>query len=141
MTLLPAKLCCCITPDQGVPSADHTLRMIASYIVMLFVSLSWWTPNHYLLRKMRSFDAAKYFHSSLSSGSFSFYRCMRTDEHLSVQAQRLLLKLFAQLQLQPDQRAVMAERWRSWCRRRRRLDKQLAVALQHMQVRPLIGAS
>jgi hypothetical protein len=44
------------------------------------------------------------------------------------------MKLYAQLQVHPCQRAVMAERWRSWCRRRRGLDKQLWVALQHLQV-------
>jgi hypothetical protein len=54
----------------------------------------------------------------------------------SVQAQRLQMKLYAQLQVQPTQRAVLAEKWRSWCRRRRGLDMQLLVALQHLQVQP-----
>jgi hypothetical protein len=51
-----------------------------------------------------------------------------------LQAQRLQMKLYAQLQVQPSQRAVMAERWRFWCRRRRGLDKQLVAALQNLQV-------
>jgi hypothetical protein len=51
-----------------------------------------------------------------------------------MQAQRLQMKLYRQLQLQPDQRAAMAERWRSWCRRRRGLDTQLSLALQQLQV-------
>lgn len=46
------------------------------------------------------------------------------------------MKLYKQLQLEGDQRAVMAERWRSWCRRRRRLDLQLASALRELEVRP-----
>jgi hypothetical protein len=54
----------------------------------------------------------------------------------AVQAQRLQMKLYAQLQLQPDQRAAMAERWRSWCRRRRGLDHQQAAAVQQLQARP-----
>jgi hypothetical protein len=44
------------------------------------------------------------------------------------------MKLYGQLQVQPAQRAVMAERWRSWCRRRRGLDMQLKAALQNFQV-------
>jgi hypothetical protein len=53
-----------------------------------------------------------------------------------VQEQRLQMKLYTQLQLQPDQRAAMAERWRSWCRRRRGLDRQQASAVQQLQARP-----
>jgi hypothetical protein len=48
------------------------------------------------------------------------------------------MKLYAQLQLQPDQRAAMAERWRSWCRRRRGLDHQQAAAIQQLQARPCL---
>jgi hypothetical protein len=44
------------------------------------------------------------------------------------------MKLYSQLQVQPAQRAVMAERWRSWCRRRRGLDTQLVAALENFQV-------
>ena len=44
------------------------------------------------------------------------------------------MKLYTQLQLHADQRAVMAERWRSWCRRRHGLDLQLASALHELQV-------
>jgi hypothetical protein len=44
------------------------------------------------------------------------------------------MKLYGQLQVQPAQRAVMAERWRSWCRRRRGLDMQLVAALENFQV-------
>jgi hypothetical protein len=46
------------------------------------------------------------------------------------------MKLYRQLQMQPDQRAFMAERWRSWCRRRYGLDHQLSTALQQMQACP-----
>ena len=52
-----------------------------------------------------------------------------------MQAQRLYNKLYKQVQLQADQRAVMAGRWRSWCRQRRGLDGQLASALQQLQAR------
>lgn len=44
------------------------------------------------------------------------------------------MKLYKQLQLHADQRAAMAERWRSWCRRRRGLDLQMSSALCALQV-------
>jgi hypothetical protein len=56
--------------------------------------------------------------------------------HTCVQAQRLQMKLYRQLQVSRDQRAALAARWRSWCRRRRGLDRQLASALRDLQACP-----
>lgn len=46
-----------------------------------------------------------------------------------MQAQRLQMKLYKHLQLQPDQRSALADRWHSWIRRRFHLDKKLNAAV------------
>ena len=50
-----------------------------------------------------------------------------------VQGQRVQMKLYKHLQLQPDQRAALADRWRSWCRRRRHLDAALNDGVLKLQ--------
>lgn len=46
-----------------------------------------------------------------------------------MQVLRIQLKLYKHLQLKSDQRASLANRWKSWCRRRHHLDKQIKAAL------------
>ena len=43
------------------------------------------------------------------------------------------MKLYKHLQLQPDQRTALAERWHSWCRRRRHLDGAMNSAVAKLQ--------
>lgn len=50
-----------------------------------------------------------------------------------MQAQRIQMKLYRDLELQTDQSESLAARWHSWCRRRRNLDKQLTAALRRLQ--------
>ena len=57
------------------------------------------------------------------------------ESHIErMQATKKSLKVYKQLQLRPDQRECFARRWRSWCRRRRKLDEQLRAALFLLKV-------
>ena len=51
------------------------------------------------------------------------------------------MKLYKQLQVQPEQVACLADRWYSWCRRRKALDGQLSTALARLEVQPCLLVS
>lgn len=49
-----------------------------------------------------------------------------------MQAERQQLKLFEYLCFAPDQKVLMADKWRAWVRCRKLLDGQLAAALEKL---------
>lgn len=52
------------------------------------------------------------------------------DSGFAVQQQRMTMRLYRMLRLTPEQEQDLAARWRSWCRRREFLSKQLEAALK-----------
>ena len=116
-----------------MPSFMHacTLQKYQSYIWSLLTSVAelvgqiQWVPF-----SCRRAPVPRGFQNWRSSGAT--HACKL---HLCMQVARQTMKLYKQLQLKPDQRACMAGRWRSWCRRRTALDAPLSSAAAHLLVR------